>query len=136
MDNIQQAINISLSLLPKTRESRKTRNKFFHFAFGFKKNKLLAIGQNNPEKTHTNAYRIAKKFNINTPYPYPHAEIDLIARLWNKYYINSDLSIVVLRLNKCGQLRNSKPCPQCKKIISALDITKIYWSTENGFKQS
>lgn len=136
MDNIKQAISISSSLLPKTKESRKTRNKFFHFAFGFRKNKLLAIGQNNPEKTHTSAYRIAKKFRVDTTYPYPHAEIDLLARLWNKSYITNDLSIVVLRLNKCGQLRNSKPCQQCRKILSALDITKVYWSTENGFKQS
>jgi hypothetical protein len=137
MNIIDQALDISLSLLPKAKKSRSGRNKFFHFAFGFKKNKLLAIGQNNPEKTHTQAFLLAKKYNddIGLEHPYLHAETDLISRLWGKYYIDSSLKIVIIRLNKRGELRCSKPCERCDQILKSLDIKKIWWSTDYGFSE-
>jgi len=137
MNIIDQALDISLSLLPKAKKSRNGRNKFFHFAFGFRKNKLLAIGQNNPEKTHTQAFLLAKKYNddIGLEHPYLHAETDLISRLWGKYYIDSGLKIVIIRLNKRGELRCSKPCERCDQILKSLDIKKIWWSTDYGFSE-
>lgn len=137
MNIIQESLDIALTLLPKAKFNRQTKNKFFHFAFGYKKNKLLAIGQNNPEKTHTQALLLAKRFNGDTDHPYLHAETDLISRLWGKHYIDNSLKMVVIRLNKRGELRCSKPCDQCKHIITALGITKLWWSTDDGFdKQS
>lgn len=135
MNIVDQSLNIAISLLPKAKQIRNSKNKFFHFAFAYKKNKLLAIGQNNPEKTHTQALRLAQRFNINSKYPYLHAETDLISRLWGKHYIDNNLSMVVIRLNKNGKLRNSKPCDRCQKIINALDITDIIWSIDGGFNQ-
>jgi hypothetical protein len=135
MNIIDQSLDIALSLLPKAKNARNSKNKFFHFAFGFKKNKLLAIGQNNPEKTHPQALMLAKRFNTDTEHPYLHAETDLISRLWGKHYIDNTLRMVVIRLNKRGQLRCSKPCDQCTQILEALDITKIWWSDNDGFKK-
>lgn len=137
MNIIDQAVDISLSLLPKAKKSRNGRNKFFHFAFGFRKNRLLAIGQNNPEKTHTQAFLIAKKFNddVGLEYPYLHAETDLISRLWGKYYIDSSLKVIIVRLNKRGELRCSKPCDRCESILKSLDINKVWWSTDYGFNK-
>lgn len=135
MSIIDQSLNISLTLLPKAKSSRSTKNKFFHFAFGYHRSRLLAIGQNNPEKTHTQAFKLAKRFKTDTQYPYLHAETDLISRLWGKVYIDSNLKMVIVRLNKHGQLRDSKPCSKCSAIISALGIEKVYWSTENGFEK-
>lgn len=136
MNIINQSIDISLNLLPKVKKSRTSRNKFFHFAFGYHKSKLLAIGQNNPEKTHTKAHILAKRFNLDNNYPYLHAETDLISRLWSKFYIDDSLTVVVVRLNKHGHLRNSKPCIKCSIILEALGVTQVYWSTDDGFKQS
>lgn len=133
MNIIDQSLSIALSLLPKAKKNRSTRNKFFHFAFGFKKNKLIAIGQNNPEKTHTQALLLAKRFNLDYQHPYLHAETDLISKLWGKYYIDDSLKMVIVRLNKKGQLRNSKPCEKCEVVLSALGINKIWWSTDYGF---
>jgi len=135
MNIIDQSLEISLSLLPKAKKERQTKNKFFHFAFGFKKNKLLAIGQNNPEKTHPQALVLAKRFNTNLEYPYFHAETDLISRLWGKYYIDSSLKMVIIRLNKHGSLRCSQPCERCEQIIRSLGITKLWWSIDNGFNK-
>jgi hypothetical protein len=135
MSIIEQSLDIALSLLPKAKNARNSKNKFFHFAFGFKKSKLLAIGQNNPEKTHPQALMLAKRFNTDTEHPYLHAETDLISRLWGKHYIDSSFKMVVIRLNKRGQLRCSKPCDQCRQILQALDIKKIWWSDNDGFKE-
>ena len=68
-------------------------------------------------------------------HPYLHAETDLISRLWGKYYIDSSLSIVIIRLNKRGEIRNSKPCAKCSKILDSLGINKVYWSTDDGFNK-
>ena len=135
MNILEESFDIALSLLPKAKINRNTKNKFFHFAFGYRKNKLLAIGQNNPEKTHTQAFILAKRFNGDINHPYLHAETDLISRLWGKYYIDNSLKVVVIRLNKRGELRCSKPCDQCDNILSALGISKIWWSTDNGFNK-
>lgn len=134
MNIIHQSIDIALTLLPKAKQSRNTKNKFFHFAFGYKKNRLLAIGQNNPEKTHPQALILSKRFNTKLEHPYLHAETDLISRLWGKHYIDDTLKMVIVRLNKQGELRCSKPCERCQQIINALGITKIWWSDENGFE--
>jgi hypothetical protein len=135
MNIIEQSIDIAISLLPKAKNARNTKNKFFHFAFGYKKSKLLAIGQNNPEKTHPQALMLAKRFNTDIEHPYLHAETDLISRLWGKYYIDDSLKIVVIRLNKRGELRCSKPCDQCSHVLQALGIHKIWWSENNGITQ-
>jgi hypothetical protein len=133
MNIIEQSVGIAITLLPKVKMNRNTKNKFFHFAFGYKKNKLLAIGQNNPEKTHTQALVLAQRFNIQNEYPYLHAETDLISRLWGKHYVDNSLKMVIVRLNKRGQLRCSKPCERCDLIIRSLGLNKVWWSTENGF---
>lgn len=135
MNILDQSFDIALSLLPKAKQARNTKNKFFHFAFGFRKNKLLAIGQNNPEKTHTQALLLSQRFNLDTDHPYLHAETDLISRLWGKYYIDSSMKMVVVRLNKRGELRCSKPCERCEQIIQSLGINKIWWSIDNGFNK-
>jgi hypothetical protein len=135
MNIIEQSVGIAITLLPKVKMNRNTKNKFFHFAFGYKKNKLLAIGQNNPEKTHTQALVLAQRFNLQNEYPYLHAETDLISRLWGKHYVDSSLKMVIVRLNKRGQLRCSKPCERCDQIIRSLGLNKVWWSTENGFNE-
>jgi hypothetical protein len=135
MNILDQSLDIALSLLPQAKEERNTKNKFFHFAFGYRKNKLLAIGQNNPEKTHAQAFRLAKRFNTDLEYPYFHAETDLISRLWGKYYIDSSLKMVIVRLNKRGELRRSQPCGRCQRIIQSLSINKLWWSIDNGFNK-
>lgn len=135
MNIIDQSLDIALTLLPKAKQGRNTKNKFFHFAFGYKKNKLLAIGQNNPEKTHTQALMLARRFNTDLEHPYLHAETDLISRLWGKHYIDSSLKMVIIRLNKRGELRRSKPCDRCEQILQSLGINKIWWSEDNGFNK-
>jgi len=134
MNILEQSVLTADVLLPKVYPTRK-RNKMFHFAFGYHKNKLLAIGQNNPEQPSAKALRLSKRFQTNLKYPYMHAETDLISRLWGRHYIDSSLKVVVVRLNRLGELRQSKPCGRCDKVLKALGVNKIWWSTSHGFNQ-
>ena len=134
MNIIDQSLEVAQSILPEVYGQRK-RNNIFHFAFGYNKNKLLEMGQNSPEKTNAKAWRLSQQFNTDIIYPYFHAETDLVSKLWGRHYIDSRLKIVVIRLNKNGQLRQSKPCERCSKILKALDVNQVWWSTENGFEQ-
>ena len=135
MNILKNSLNTSKSLLLDAQKSRNSKNKFFHFAFAYKKNRLICIGQNNPEKTNTRAEIIHKMFNIQNTYPYLHAETDLIYKLIKQNAIEKNIKLVVVRLNKRGKLRNSKPCKKCNKIIKKLGISNVWWSTEHGFEQ-
>ena len=135
MNILEHSYSIASTLLPKAKSNRSSKNKFFHFAFAYKKNKLIAMGQNNPDKTHTKALMLAKRFRTELDYPYLHAETDLISKLWGDYYIDDSMKFVIIRLNKHGKLRCSKPCEDCEQIINALGLTKVWWSTDNGFEK-
>jgi len=105
----------------------------YHFAIAFDVNKPIAIAQNNPIKINYKAYRLGKQFNIPTyiEYPYIHAESSLVSLLLNKYNdIDTNLSIVVLRINRQGKILLSKPCDNCQKILDAVGLKKIYWSID------
>ena len=110
----------------------KTRKKYrtFHYAFGYIGKRLVGIGSNSPEKTNAKALYFGKRYNINQfkNYPHLHAEIDLIARLWGRYYIDNNLSIYLIRLNKFGKQQNSKPCNACQEVLNALGISEVYWT--------
>jgi hypothetical protein len=131
--SISKSIEIALSLFPET-YSQKQGYRTFHFACGWKTNELLAIGQNYPDKPSGKALRFARMFK--TPktitYPYLHAEIDLISRLWGKIHIDNNIKVVVVRLNKTGQLQNSKPCKSCGDVLNALNVENVWWSTNEG----
>jgi cytidine deaminase len=76
----------------------------------------------------------AERFNIEKQkkYPYMHAEISAIQKVWSKVYIDNSVSIVVLRLSRNGTLQNSKPCKGCSTILTALGIDDVCWSNASG----
>ena len=129
------SIEIATELLPKAKVDRSSKNKFFHFAFGYHRNRLIAIGQNNPESITAKSYYMRQRFNVDSKYPYIHAEVDMLSKLWGKCHIDSRLKVVVVRLNKNGELRDSKPCSKCSSILDALNVSKVWWSINDGFSE-
>lgn len=135
MKIIQKSLATAYQLFPETYDSKKHRSrKAYHFAFAFDGNKLLAIGQNEQDKTSNKAFKFAKKFNVEhfVKYPFIHSEIDLISRLWGKYYVDSKIKMVVIRLSRDGSIKNSKPCKNCISILAALNVHQVWWSDANG----
>ena len=107
----------------------------YHFAIAFDVNKPIAIAQNNPVKIDYKAYQIGQKFNIKhyQRYPYVHAESHLVSKLLDNYNtIDPNWTICVLRINRKGLILGSKPCCNCDKILNAVGLTQVYYSTDCG----
>lgn len=96
---------------------------------------MICFTQNNPIKTHAGAYRIGQNFNLPKykEYPHYHAESHLISKLLDTYNtIDSNWTICVLRINRKGLILGSKPCSNCEKLLNAVGLTDIYYSTDDG----
>jgi hypothetical protein len=71
-----------------------------------------------------------------------HAEMDAIQKI--KYYFkckiikNNRMDLIILRVNKYGQLCNSAPCYHCTRFLETtktkklITINRIYYSKNNG----
>lgn len=107
----------------------------YHYAAAFDGNKMICFTQNNPVKTSAGAYRIGENFNLPKykEYPFFHAESHLISKLLDRYnIIDPSWTICVLRINRKGLILGSKPCENCNKLLSAVGLEDIYWSTDDG----
>ena len=107
----------------------------YHYAAAFDGNKMICFTQNNPIKTNTRAYRIGERFNLPKykEYPFVHAESHLISKLLDTYNtIDSNWTICILRINRKGLILGSKPCCNCEKLLNAVGLTDIYYSTDDG----
>lgn len=133
MHFIERSLSIAYELLPAKymQEKRAISGwKAIHFAFAYRRNTLLAMGQNSYKEdgriVKFKRFAPAMKFN------FPHAELDCLARLWGRERIDSTIRLVVIRLNRNGMLCDSKPCPNCRSVLNALCLTDVYASTKYG----
>jgi len=124
-----KSIQIAKELFPNDYKNRK-KYRTFHYAFGFIGRKLVGIGINQPNIPDAKALYFGRRFNVDQfiKFPFKHAEISLISRLWGKHHIDGDLSIYVVRLNSFGDEQLSKPCPHCQAVLDALGIDDVYWT--------
>lgn len=131
---VEKSIELSNSLFPSA-YSEKNGYKCFHFAYLYRRNTLLSIGQNSYELSNKALY-FGNKFSINNMKKWPslHAEISAISKIWGREYIDSSIKMVVIRLNKNRELGNSKPCKSCSAVISVLGIDKVWYSTKSGIE--
>lgn len=96
---------------------------------------MICFTKNNPIKTNTKAYRIGEQFNLPKykEFPFVHAESHLISKLLDTYNtIDTNWSIVVMRINRRGLILGSKPCDNCTKLLNAVGLETIYYSTDDG----
>ena len=130
--NIDKSVQVACQLFPERYISQ--RSKAFHFAFLWKKNRLISIGQNCADKPCAKALYFAKRFKTHhrIKYPYIHAEINAVQKVWGKTQIDSSFSLVSLRVSKDCILRNAKPCGDCQTVLSAIGVDDIWWSDKNG----
>ena len=129
---VTRSIDLSIDLFPAA-YSNKSGYKCFHFAFIYKRNNLLSIGQNSYE-LNPKALELAKRFRVTKTQKHPslHAEISAISKIWGREYIDNSMKLVVIRLNKKLELGNSKPCKACSQVIQALGIERVWYSTKSN----
>tara|TARA_R110002110_G_scaffold321999_1_gene534388 strand:- start:958 stop:1410 length:453 start_codon:yes stop_codon:yes gene_type:complete len=59
-----------------------------------------------------------------------HAELSCISGIDRSK--TAGASIFVVRINRQGELRLSKPCPMCHDALKFTGVKKVYYSTNNG----
>lgn len=107
----------------------------FHLSFIWYKNRLVSVGQNTI-KTHTH-----HKFNpkINTEgenvseFKKTCSEfnsLNKIRRLTNIPF--SKCTLINIRINRNGQLSNSRPCVSCDSLLNYLNIKEIFFTNNEG----
>lgn len=115
-----RVLTIAGSLCPTSKEMRSS-----HIAFLIRKGKIVHIGWNK-YKTHP--------YNLNHPYhdgtTYRHAELDVCFKSGKEYL--DGYSMVVIRINKLGIVRNSLPCKGCQSVIKQFGIDDVWYSTSFG----
>lgn len=107
----------------------------WHYCGAFDGTKMIGFAQNNTLKTHTGAYRIGENFNLPKykEHPFYHAESHLISQLMDRYNtIDPNWTIVVMRINRRGLILGSKPCENCDKLLNAVGLSNVYYSTDDG----
>lgn len=120
---LNRFVQLATALLHKPESS------FKHFSFIVKGTRIYSVGWNSTTKP--GAMIDGHRFIY--PRGGAHSEADSISNL-------SDLNIcrkgtmVNIRLNKRGQLRNSRPCYICQKIIESVGFNRVYYSTDSGFE--
>lgn len=138
MKIIDEAIELAYALFPIAyKEKERGVYRTFHWSFGYKRSRLIGIGQAEPAHINGRALTIAKKFGIHRyiKHSYLHSEIDLISRLWGRVYLDNSIRLINIRLNAKGELRNSKPCVNCQKVLDAIGISKIFYSVNGGMNE-
>lgn len=116
---INKLMEIAVAMRPY-----KQNNRCFHVAFLLDKKRIISIGYNNTNKSHPKTKN----------YPYSdfarlHAEMSAILKV--KKDDLSGTTLVVIRLDKHNQLKNSKPCRGCMALIKEVRIDDLIYSDDD-----
>ena len=90
----------------------------------FNKGKVYSVGRNHSMRSVKHLLPKFKRYPTSI-----HAEVDSIIKARRDI---SGLSILVVRVNKKGDLLLAKPCDNCLSYISYVGLKNIYYSNNNG----
>jgi len=118
-------IALAVSLSPNTGK----RNT--HVSLIIKGNRILSVGVNS-ERSHP----IAKKLKQSKDSDSQCAELNACLKLGLSHRDElpdfSGLTIIAVRVLKCGKLGMSKPCIGCQKLIRQCGFKRVYYTNEKG----
>lgn len=118
---IIRTVDIAMALCPLNLEHRCS-----HIAFLIRCGKIIHIGTNSC-KSHPETlkydYKDHQKVGI-------HAELSVCMKSGKENL--KDYSMVVLRVDRKGNLANSKPCCGCQSVIKQFNIGEVWYSDSKG----
>lgn len=124
---LDESLNIAMS---KT----KTHPEYYcylHFSFVVQNNKIVEWGRNNKGVPAIH-YGYHDRINDKNFRPKTHSEIDAYKKA--KGLLDGDgFEMVNIRLTRLKQIRLSKPCNCCYRLLKALGCKVFYYSSEIGF---
>jgi len=80
--------------------------------------------------TGVNKFVPFKKYKGIQLYRTIHAEMSIFERISKRYVRGMDM--IVIRVNKRSELRNSRPCEDCIEELRRIGIRKVYYSDDRG----
>jgi deoxycytidylate deaminase len=109
--------------------AKQSEAKFRHAALCLNKQGHIVATGTNSRKTHPVQAEYAKRTG-------KHNKVNLHAEIAALVKAREDVeTIVVCRINKHGDLRNSKPCPVCKLALEEAGVREVWFSTDKGFEK-
>lgn len=130
---LEKSIQHVRRIFPNVYSSRPRRGSF-HFSLALERSTIVAVGLNCPDKVNAKALQFAQRLGLKEKikYSYIHAEENMISKLIGMDKLCGSLKIVVLRMNRFGELCESKPCDSCQQVLTAYGLNRIFYSTRDG----
>ncbi len=94
---------------------------------------ILSVGVNGGKSHPLQKQYNKHRFTDDSASHLLHAELDAIIKA--RPFLKGDATIYVYRELRNGEIGMSKPCPACMKALSDHNISRIFFTTENGFEQ-
>lgn len=97
-----------------------------HVSFICQRNTVIAMGWNQPFKTHPLAFKFDYRYAaihselhaiLNFPFP---------VKFLSKYYL------VNVRIGKDDKLKMARPCKPCQKLLKAFELNEVYYTDNCG----
>ena len=119
---------ISTFLKKAIEEARKSDHKHKIGAVIFNKKTIISIGRNYTTKSVKHLHPRFKKQYYNTV----HAEVDAIIKARRDIV---GCSILIIRVNKKGDLLLAKPCDHCQTYINYVGLKTMCYSDDNVIRK-
>ena len=91
------------------------------------KNRVVTTATNLERKSHPLQAKFAERVGLKEKI-FLHAEIAALVKCREECD-----TIIVARVNNQNKLRNSRPCPICSLALKQAGVSKVYYSTNDGF---
>jgi tRNA(Arg) A34 adenosine deaminase TadA len=99
---------------------------FRHFSFLVRRNNIVSVGWNLPNKTHPLAMKYGHRYST------IHAELHCLINGPNRLD-DPRLKMVNIRIGRNGKVLLSKPCTACENMLRFVGIKTIFFSNNDGF---
>ena len=105
---------------------------YVHYSFIIQNNSIVGYGVNR-DGTPPIHWGYKNRKDDPTYNPKLHSEINAYRKVKGILDKRKSFEIINVRLNRHGELRNSKPCSCCYNLLRELGCKKFYYSSDIGF---
>mgnify|MGYP007100041426 CR=1 FL=1 len=126
---LNKSIELARAMYPANISTDERR--CFHFSFIWDKSKLLVAAQNKQGTHPRNRFNL-KEFDISLKNQCSEMRAFIIAKSRFEKLNWKKVKMVNVRLNRRGEIKNSRCCPACSNLINYLGIKNLYFTDDNG----
>ncbi len=100
-----------------------------HVSFIIERTAIIAVGWNQPFKTHPVANKFGYRYNA------IHSELHAILKLEKPVNQLYKYKFVNIRIDKFGKLKQSRPCSKCQDMLRSFGVRQVEFSNAYGHFQ-